>query len=177
MLHIAVFFNWRRAELKADWRQRTLNLSYLKKCICNNYFAIPTLFLWNTLLPNWTEVWLNPVWVHAARSMANPHPHYPACQYRQILCLPHEERLTTREKREVTIKAKLVGYRKWKVSLLKARISHSHMQILTKFSQYTPHSTYFSVSVPIYRLKGPTTGESERRHCQNNPRRMREDGE
>jgi hypothetical protein len=27
------------------------------------------------------------------------------------------------------------------------------------------------------KIKGPSTGESERRHCKNNPRRMREDGE
>jgi hypothetical protein len=49
--------------------------------------------------------------------------------------------------------------------------------ILTKFSQYTPHSTCYSEPVFTGKIKGPSTGESERRHCQNNPRRMREDGE
>ncbi len=39
--------------------------------------------------------------------------------------------------------------------------------IITKFSQYSPHSTCYSLLVSI--CKGPSTGESERRHCQNNP--------
>ncbi len=54
--------------------------------------------------------------------------------------------------------------------------------ILTKFSQYTPHYTYYLLSTSTgypftANIKGPSTGESERRHCQNNPRHMREDGE
>ncbi len=52
--------------------------------------------------------------------------------------------------------------------------------IMTKFSQYTPHSTCYLVLVPGYpfvgKIKGPVTGESESSHCQKNPRRMREDG-
>jgi hypothetical protein len=50
--------------------------------------------------------------------------------------------------------------------------------IMTKFSQYTPHSTCYIDWCPFAgKIKGPSTGESESSHCQNNPRRMREDGE
>jgi hypothetical protein len=41
--------------------------------------------------------------------------------------------------------------------------------IMTKFSQYNPHSTFAG------KIKGPATGDSESSHCQKNPRRMRED--
>jgi hypothetical protein len=50
--------------------------------------------------------------------------------------------------------------------------------ILTKFLQYTPTPPATQYQCPFTgKIKGPSTGESERRHCQNNPRCMREDGE
>jgi hypothetical protein len=50
--------------------------------------------------------------------------------------------------------------------------------IPTKFSQYTPTPPATQYQCPFAsKIKGPSTGESERSHCQKNPRRMREDGE
>ncbi len=56
------------------------------------------------------------------------------------------------------------------------KLSHASAisPIITKFSQYTPHSTCYLVLVFICWQE---TGESESSHCQKNPRRMREDGE
>jgi hypothetical protein len=50
--------------------------------------------------------------------------------------------------------------------------------IMTKFSQYTPTPPATQYRYPFAcKIKGASTGESERSHCQKNPRRMREDGE
>ncbi len=50
--------------------------------------------------------------------------------------------------------------------------------IMTKCSQYTPHSTCYLDWCPFAgKIKGAATGESESSHCQKNPRRMREDRE
>ena len=61
---------------------------------------------------------------------------------------------------------------------LKLSPASAFSPIMTKFSQYTPHSTCYLVLYSFAgKIKGPATGELESSHCQKNPRRMREDGE
>jgi hypothetical protein len=69
--------------------------------------------------------------------------------------------------------AKGIGARFFKLSPASA-VS----QIMKKFHSipHTPPATQYWCPF-AGKIKGPSTGKSERSHCQNNPRRIREDGE